>query len=112
MFYACRAVRYEDVAVNPHKEAAGILKFFGFNLYPSVKKYLDTHTKTDAGGVSSTYRNSKRAPFHWRYELKYTEVLRIQRICGPALTAWGYALARGQNHLKGFNPVKPSFKLK
>ncbi|GLH08875.1 Uncharacterized protein GBIM_14026 [Gryllus bimaculatus] len=46
----------------------------------SVQQFLDTHTKVDVGGVSSTYRNSKSAPFHWRQDLSHQEVRNIQRI--------------------------------
>ena len=47
-------------------------------VHKNVVEFPDTHTKTNIGGVSSTFRDSKTAPFKWRERLKKDEVLKIQ----------------------------------
>lgn len=88
-----------------------MFKFFGLDFHPQVSEFLDTHTKTDAGGVSSTFRNSKAAPFHWRQDLSHKEVRVIQKSCKPAMAAWGYVNAHNATHQREFNPLKKSFSL-
>lgn len=83
-------MRYEDFSVDPYKGTENLFKFLGIDVGPEVKKFLDTHTKSNAGGVSSTFRNSKAAPFHWRSDLNFSEVQAIQRKCISAMELWGY----------------------
>lgn len=64
-------MRYEDLSLEPYKGVKELFEFFGLDFHSEVKLFLDTHTKTDAGGVSSTFRNSKAAPFHWRQDLTF-----------------------------------------
>ncbi|XP_073981438.1 carbohydrate sulfotransferase 1-like [Rhodnius prolixus] len=106
-----RAVRYEDISLNPYKGAESLLNFFGRYYGPTVKRFLDTHTKINVGGVSSTFRNSRVAPFHWRNDLSHSEVLSIQRKCLTAMSVWGYVKAHNASHQKTFNPITGSFKL-
>ncbi|KAK9511459.1 hypothetical protein O3M35_000111 [Rhynocoris fuscipes] len=106
-----RAVRYEDISLNPYKGAQSLLKFFGRHYGPNVKRYLDTHTKRNAGGVSSTFRNSRAAPFHWRSDLSHSEVLSIQRKCVTAMSVWGYVKAHNATHQKTLDPIKKNFIL-
>ena len=51
-----------------------VLQFYGLPFDPSVEEFLDSHTKLDIGGVSSTFRDSKSAPFHWIKDLSFDEV--------------------------------------
>lgn len=51
-----------------------VLQFFGLPFDPLVEEFLDTHTKLNIGGVSSTFRDSKTAPFHWKDDLSWEEV--------------------------------------
>ncbi|XP_046471357.1 carbohydrate sulfotransferase 5-like isoform X1 [Neodiprion pinetum] len=100
-----RVIRYEDLAVEPYKHVEELFKFYGLDFHPSVKRFLDTHTKNDVGGVSSTYRNSKAAPFHWRADLEFEEVEEIQRNCVVAMKHWGYVHAINASHQREFNPI-------
>lgn len=109
--FCFRAVRYEDISLNPYKGAESLLNFFGRYYGPTVKRFLDTHTKINVGGVSSTFRNSRVAPFHWRNDLSHSEVLSIQRKCLTAMSVWGYVKAHNASHQKTFNPITGSFKL-
>ena len=64
--------------MDPYNNTKDIFNFFGFSFHKNVIEFLDTHTKTNIGGVSSTFRDSKTAPFKWRERLKKEEVLEIQ----------------------------------
>ncbi|XP_047103034.1 carbohydrate sulfotransferase 5-like isoform X2 [Schistocerca piceifrons] len=100
-----RVVRYEDLSVTPYRSVKELFQFFGLDFHPNVQKFLDTHTKVDVGGVSSTYRNSKSAPFHWRQDLSFLEVRAIQRHCKQAMDSWGYVEAFNSTHQREFNPL-------
>lgn len=105
-----RVVRYEDFSVDPYKGTENLFKFLGMDFGPEVRKFLDTHTKSNAGGVSSTFRNSKAAPFHWRSDLTFSEVQSIQRKCSSAMDLWGYVKAANASHQRSFNPISKKFK--
>lgn len=100
-----RMIRYEDLSFNAYNGTRELFEFFHLNYHPRVKKFLDTHTKQKIGGVSSTFRDSKVAPVHWRQDLSWEDVDRIQSVCGEALRLWGYELAKDEAHLRSFNPV-------
>lgn len=100
-----KVVRYEDLSVDPYRYAKELYNFYGLDFHVNVKKFLDTHTKNDAGGVSSTFRNSKLAPFHWRTDLDFSEVDEIQRVCAAAMRLWGYVMAANSSHQKEFDPL-------
>ncbi|XP_046418496.1 carbohydrate sulfotransferase 5-like isoform X1 [Neodiprion fabricii] len=100
-----RVLRYEDLTAEPYKHVKELFQFYGLDFHPNVKKYLDTHTKSDVGNAYSTYRNSKTAPFHWRTDLEFEEVEEIQRNCFVAMKRWGYVPALNISHQKEFNPV-------
>lgn len=68
------AIRYEDLSLNPYEMTQSVLQFYGLPFDAKVEEFLDTHTKVNMGGVSSTYRDSKSAPFHWKSDLKLEEV--------------------------------------
>uniref|UniRef100_A0A182TLM2 Sulfotransferase domain-containing protein n=1 Tax=Anopheles melas TaxID=34690 RepID=A0A182TLM2_9DIPT len=96
------------MSLNPYKMTKEILQFYGLPYHPEVKMFLDTHTKQDVGGVSSTYRDSKSAPFHWTKDLTYDEVKIIQDSCVAAMRSWGYRNATSERELyDNFNPLLP-----
>ena len=64
--------------MDPYNNTKEIFDFFGFSFHRKVVDFLDTHTKTNIGGVSSTFRDSKTAPFKWRQKLSKAEVLEVQ----------------------------------
>lgn len=71
-----RAVRYEDLSLSPFEVTQDILQFYGLPFDEKVSEFLETHTKANVGGVSSTFRDSKSAPFHWAKELSFNEVIK------------------------------------
>lgn len=102
-----KAIRYEDLSLDPFKMTKEILTFYGLPFDVDVEDFLDSHTRTDIGGVSSTFRDSKTAPFHWMRDLGFNEVKRIQSQCTEAMAMWGYKNADEEDDLlrNVFNPL-------
>lgn len=82
-----------------------LFDFFQLSVHSRVKEYLDSHTTTNVGDAGSTFRNSKSAPFHWRQDLNYSEVLAIEQHCTVAMNMWGYVKVHDENTLKEMNPL-------
>lgn len=103
-----KAIRYEDLSLDPFKITKEILSFYGLPFDADVEEFLDSHTRTDIGGVSSTFRDSKTAPFHWMRDLGFTEIERIQSHCSEAMSMWGYKPADNEDALIStiFNPLQ------
>ena len=91
--------------MDPYNNTRDVFKFFGFSVHSRVTKFLDTHTRANIGGVSSTFRDSKTAPFKWRERLNRDEVLEIQDKCADAMTKWQYKTLTENEDLKTFEPV-------
>lgn len=104
-----KTIRYEDLSLEPFKVTKDILTFYGLPFDPEVEEFLDSHTRTDIGGVSSTFRDSKTAPFHWMRDLAYDEIDHIQNKCTEAMKLWGYRKADNEDMLLTtiFNPMLP-----
>lgn len=100
-------MRYEDLSVEPYGRTQELLAFLGLPFDAAVEEFLDSHTRMDAGGVSSTFRDSKAAPFHWMTDLSWREVQEIQAMCGEAMRRWGYVVAerRGVLRRRGWSPL-------
>lgn len=100
-------MRYEDLSVEPYGRTQELLAFLGLPFDAAVEEFLDSHTRMDAGGVSSTFRDSKAAPFHWMTDLSWREVQEIQGWCGEAMRRWGYVEAERRSVLKrrGWSPL-------
>ena len=92
--------------MNPYNNTKDVFSFFGFTFHKRVSNFLDSHTKTNIGGVSSTFRDSKTAPFKWREKLSVEEVLNIQSKCDEAMKLWGYkTFSEESDDLQSFEPV-------
>lgn len=100
-----RIIRYEDFCIDIKTNAKTILRFFKFKMDPRIQTFLESHTHENMGGVSSTFRDSKSAPYHWRNELNFTEVNEIQNKCGEAMKLWGYRKANSPQELKDLDPL-------
>lgn len=100
-----KVFRYEDFSMDPYNNTREVFKFFGFTMHSRVSNFLDTHTKANIGGVSSTFRDSKTAPFKWRERLSEDEVYTIQDKCAEAMALWGYKSLTEKEDLKTFEPV-------
>ena len=114
-------MRYEDFAAAPSNHAPVILPFLGFNVDKEVRAFLKEHTKSNKGGVSSTFRfvfglcfpffrglyalnltfrDSRTAPYHWKQDLNFSEVNDIQSKCAKAMDLWGYKMYRSEAEMK------------
>lgn len=102
-----KTIRYEDLSLDPFKMTKEILNFYGLPFDAEVEEFLNSHTRTDIGGVSSTFRDSKTAPFHWMRDLSFHEIEKIQKHCSAAMKAWGYKKADDEDSMTGtiFNPL-------
>ncbi|VEN53774.1 unnamed protein product [Callosobruchus maculatus] len=106
-----RVMRYEDLSLNPYDNIRSLFDFLGLYLHQEVINFLDSHTKINIGGVSSTFRDSKSAPFHWKTDLNYTEVQYIEENCEEAMKLWGYVRSKNSSSLKDLNPLT-SYEIK
>ena len=43
--------------------------------------------------VWNTYRDPKKAPFHWKESLSFDKIVKIQEKCQIAMRFWGYEMA-------------------
>ncbi|CAG9840075.1 unnamed protein product [Diabrotica balteata] len=100
-----RVLRYEDLSLDPNEIARDLFDFLGLHFHRNVEKFLATHTRFNIGGVSSTFRDSKSTPFHWKADLNYTEVQNIEENCEEAMRLWGYNRAKNVSDMKEFNPL-------
>ncbi|XP_031358473.1 carbohydrate sulfotransferase 5-like [Photinus pyralis] len=100
-----RVIRYEDLSIDPYRHVKDLFQFFQLYMHPSVEAFLNSHTNHNSGGTSSTFRDSKSAPFHWRTELNFSEVQYIEKNCDQAMKLWGYVKAHNESHLREFNPL-------
>ena len=75
--------------------------------FQNIKSYLDTHTKINYGGVSSTFRDSKTVPFQWKKKISFDDVKLIQGNCTEAMKLWGYKSASTKEELAQLHPVLP-----
>jgi len=100
-----RVIRYEDFCKDIKTNAKTLLQFFKFKMHPRVINFIESHTHENMGGVSSTFRDSKNAPYHWRNELNFSEVKAIQEKCSLAMELWGYRKANTQQELKELDPL-------
>lgn len=94
------------MSLEPHKYVKKLFKYFHFDYHSKVEQFLDSHTKINVGGVSSTYRDSKATPFHWRTDLNRSEIQEIQLVCDKAMHLWGYKkFTLSPSKLPNFNPL-------
>lgn len=107
MFHIFRVLRYEDFSSDPYNKTKELFDFIGFRITPSVKEFLDTHTTQNLGDVSSTYRDSRTAPYHWKRDLPFETVIDIQSGCTEAMDLWGYRKYRHLREIEKLHSVLP-----
>ncbi|XP_073822609.1 carbohydrate sulfotransferase 4 [Musca autumnalis] len=101
-----RTLRYEDLSLDPYEMSQELLQFYGLPFDPLVEEFLDTHTKVNIGGVSSTFRDSKSAPFHWIQDLTQADIKHIQNSCITAMDLWGYRrISNFTDYARNFDPI-------
>ena len=105
VYFLSRAIRYEDFAKDPTSQSQQVLQFLGFQMHPEVSKFLESHTTQNIGGVSSTFRDSKSAPYHWKKDLSFDKISSVQEKCGEAMRLWGYRAYASEAELDSIHPV-------
>ncbi|KAF4525472.1 hypothetical protein B566_EDAN004884, partial [Ephemera danica] len=102
-------IRYEDFSSNPYNQTENLFQFLNLDVHEEVYRYLKSHTKKKSGSEYSTFRNSKTAPFHWREDMDFKVVNKIQNVCADAMELWGYMPAHNASHMHTFNPLRPFY---
>ena len=76
-------------------------------MHPNIESFLESHTKKDQKERHpwSTFRDSKSAPYHWKKDLSFDEVVKIQSVCADALRLWGYHTFSTKQELREIHPV-------
>lgn len=74
-------------------------------MHENVAKFLNTHTTKKIGDAYTTYRDTRNTPFHWRSDMNYTQVKKIENDCELAMQLWGYIPAYNSTSLLNLNPI-------
>ena len=111
-FHRGRVIRYEDLAKDPYDVSKKLFHFLGYEVHPAIVQFLNTHTKSthSRNYKYNTYRITKSVPYHWREDLTFDEVVRIQDACKQAMKLWGYKLAQNETEQMSFDPILPEYE--
>jgi len=90
-----KAIRFEDLALNPREKALKMMEFLDIPHQPHhLDRYIATHTR---GRISpgdnapeSTRRNSSQIPFKWATQISEKWLKTIEVECKNAMALWGY----------------------
>lgn len=87
-------LKYEDLAVNVETETEKLFRFLDLPVSPSVRVFLDTHTKAtlSAKDPHSTHRLSKFTPSAWRDKLPSSSISSISTSCSSVLKSLNYSV--------------------
>lgn len=69
-----RVVRYEDLSLDTFQGTKDIFDFYGLPFERNVEEFLNSHTKEEKGGTSTTFRNSTATALHWITEMSFDQV--------------------------------------
>merc|ERR1711974_558602 len=93
MFIFHRALRFEDLAMQPMKKALEIVDFLDFpTIRNNLETYIDRHSRARKPNnlTASTVRNSSSVPFKWIHRLQPALRKNIEIKCKTAMELWGY----------------------
>ena len=101
----CRTVTYETLTADVFNMTQRIFKFIGLKYHAQVQKFLQYHTKSNAGSAYSTYRDTKASANHWLKDWanEFDVFKTIQNSCAEAMALWGYENVT-ENDLMKFQP--------
>ncbi|XP_077990534.1 carbohydrate sulfotransferase 1-like [Glandiceps talaboti] len=87
-----KAVKYEDIALNPLEMTQDIYNFVGLPVPDSVVSWVQNNTKYNDGGPFDTTRNSAEAALAWKRTLSPDAIERIQELspCKEFMLIAGY----------------------
>ncbi|XP_066522680.1 carbohydrate sulfotransferase 3-like [Hoplias malabaricus] len=94
-------VRYEDIARFPMRKAAEMYQFTGIPFTSKVKDWIlkNTHASSEVSGVYSTQKNSSQQIEKWRVTMPFKLAQVVQKVCGPAMTLFGYKFVENEEIL-------------
>ncbi|KAI4900925.1 hypothetical protein NFI96_001829, partial [Prochilodus magdalenae] len=102
-------VRYEDIAVFPMEKAAELYQFSGIPFTSQAKDWIQRNTQgsSNGSGLYSTNKNSTQQMERWRVNMPFKLAQLVQKMCGPALTLFGYKLAESKEMLQDLSLEYP-----
>lgn len=94
-------VRYEDIARFPMQKATEMYHFSGIPFTSQVNDWIlrNTHASSEVSGVYSTQKNSSQQVEKWRVAMPFKLAQVVQKVCGPAMTLFGYKFAENEEAL-------------
>ena len=98
-------VRYEDLSMDPYRNAQDILRFLDLPQDPRIEQFLEKHTKGDKKVPKrnfnyNTFRNSSATAFAWRSKIDHDYSEEIQRMCKNLMEVLGYKLFQSESELR------------
>ncbi|KAI7789448.1 carbohydrate sulfotransferase 3b isoform X2 [Triplophysa rosa] len=94
-------VRYEDIARFPMSKAADMYNFTGLPFSSKLEEWIlkSTQASKEMTGVYSTQKNSSEQVEKWRFSIPFKLVQLVEKVCGPAMTLFGYRFAENKEML-------------
>ena len=93
-------------------QTKSIYDFLGLPISTETREFLLNHTQSERFSnvkleVWNTYRDPRKAPFHWKTTLPFGKVLKVQDKCQIAMKLWGYKMAISEEELltENWNPL-------
>ncbi|XP_066522716.1 carbohydrate sulfotransferase 3-like [Hoplias malabaricus] len=98
-------IRYEDVAQFPMRKAAEIYQFTGIPFHSRVKDWIlkNTHSSSKFNRIYSTKKNSSQQMDKWRITMSFELAQVVQKVCGPAMTLFGYKFIENEATLRNLS---------
>jgi len=85
-------LKYEDLSLNLEVETEKLFNFLGLEVSPSVRIFLETHTKKNIGADDphSIFRNPNMTVFGWQSQLNFGNVSMIENTCSSVMKKLNY----------------------
>lgn len=103
-------IRYEEFAMDIWNKSKELFDFMGVEMTKESHEFLITHTNEklfkDTPKVWNTFRDPKKAPFHWKERLTAQDVFDVQKACQKAMSLWGYRMLQDKNKLLDLDPLE------
>ncbi|XP_056627716.1 carbohydrate sulfotransferase 3b isoform X2 [Triplophysa dalaica] len=94
-------VRYEDIARFPMSKAADMYNFTSLPFSSKLEEWIlkSTQASKEVTGLYSTQKNSSEQVEKWRFSIPFKLVQLVEKVCGPAMTLFGYRFAENKEML-------------
>lgn len=103
-------LRYERLVSDPKRVVQSVCDFIGLDFHPDMLEYMGRkHRYLTGDRADLTHSHLGEPPRvgvrDWRTDLTAAEIRVIEGVCGPTLSALGYAVARPRRSLLGVGAV-------